>query len=70
MKDIYAYVRSDMNERILVVLNKSESKQKLKLEMPEVYNISQINNLQKNEITEFKDEIEINPKTRIIYQLL
>ncbi len=34
----YAYIRSDMNERVLVVLNKSEEKQKVQLNIPQVYN--------------------------------
>ncbi len=68
--NIYAYVRSDLNERILVVLNKSESEQYLHLEIPERYNIAKINNLKNNEITEFNNNIEINSKSWGIYQLL
>jgi len=37
----YAYIRSDMNERVLVVLNKSEGKQKVKLNIPPMYNLSE-----------------------------
>jgi glycosidase len=39
-KNIYAYVRSDMNERILVVLNKSENMQMIKINLPDIYNLS------------------------------
>jgi glycosidase len=37
----YAYIRSDMNERILVVLNKSEEKQKVQLNIPQIYNLTE-----------------------------
>jgi glycosidase len=39
-KNIYSYVRSDMNERILVVLNKSENVQMIKINLPDIYNLS------------------------------
>jgi len=39
-KNVYAYVRSDMNERILVILNKSENEQLINLNLPEIYNLS------------------------------
>jgi cyclomaltodextrinase len=38
-KNIYAYIRSDMNERILVVLNKSENEQLIDLNLPTIYNL-------------------------------
>lgn len=38
-KNIYAYIRSDMNERILVILNKSEKEQQINLTLPSIYNI-------------------------------
>jgi glycosidase len=44
-KNIYAYIRSDMNERILVILNKSEKEQKVILQLPEVYNLKQATNV-------------------------
>jgi glycosidase len=34
---IYAYIRSDMNERVLVVLNKTPENVKVKLSLPEFY---------------------------------
>lgn len=39
-ENIYAYLRSDMNERILTVINKGSSKQNLELDLPENYHIS------------------------------
>jgi len=38
-KNIYTYIRSDMNERILVVLNKGENEQMINLNLPEFYNL-------------------------------
>ena len=38
-EDIYAYIRSDFNERVLVVLNKSEEKQSVELNMPAIYKL-------------------------------
>ena len=43
--DIYAYVRSDMNERLLVVLNKSNNKKSVSLQLPEQFNAISITNL-------------------------
>jgi glycosidase len=37
----YAYIRSDMNERVLVILNKSEEMQKIKLNIPPMYNLTE-----------------------------
>lgn len=36
-ENIYAFVRSDFNERILVVLNKNEETQSVELRLPQVY---------------------------------
>ncbi len=36
--NIFAYVRSDMNERVLIVLNKSEESKTVSLSLPVVYN--------------------------------
>ncbi|MGB5530164.1 MAG: alpha-amylase family glycosyl hydrolase [Ignavibacteriaceae bacterium] len=44
-KNIYAYLRSDMNERILVVLNKSENKQKASLDLPSFYDLKTSKNI-------------------------
>jgi len=38
-KNIYAYVRSDMNERILVIINKSEMEQSVDLTLPAIYSV-------------------------------
>jgi cyclomaltodextrinase / maltogenic alpha-amylase / neopullulanase len=39
---VYAYVRSDFNERLLVILNKSEVTQEVALDLPEIYNARQL----------------------------
>lgn len=36
----YIYIRSDMNERILTIINKSYKQQKIKINFPEFYNIN------------------------------
>jgi cyclomaltodextrinase len=37
----YAYIRSDINERVMVVLNKSDEKQKVQLNIPQMYNLTE-----------------------------
>jgi len=44
-KNIYAYIRSDMNERILVVLNKSMKEQTISLGLPVIYTIRKATDL-------------------------
>lgn len=44
-ENIFAYIRSDMNERILVVLNKNENKQKVELQLPNFYKINSVSDL-------------------------
>jgi glycosidase len=51
---IYAYLRSDMNERILVILNKSESAQPLDLHLPEMYDVRSLTNIITGEEIEVK----------------
>ncbi len=59
--NIYAYLRSDMNERILVILNKSEEKQKLDLILPAVYDLkSAVDLISEREFKIINDKLEIN----------
>lgn len=44
-KNIYVYLRSDMNERILTVVNKSEEGQKVDLKFPKEYKLSKATDL-------------------------
>ena len=54
-KNCYSYIRSDMNERILVVINKSEKEQTLKLAIPQFYNSSTAINLFDNSELKLSD---------------
>lgn len=51
-ENIYAYVRSDFNERILVILNKSDKEESVNLVLPEIYKA--------NKLTDLIDGSEIN----------
>jgi glycosidase len=39
-ENIFAYIRSDMKERVLVVLNKSNSAENIEINFPGIYNLS------------------------------
>ncbi len=56
-KNIYAYVRSDMNERILVVINKSEMEQNVDLTLPAIYSVRGANELITGESLQVKDNV-------------
>ncbi|MDX2129998.1 MAG: alpha-amylase family glycosyl hydrolase [Chloroherpetonaceae bacterium] len=43
--DLFAYLRSDMNERILVILNKSLNERSLQLELPSIYGVKGVQTL-------------------------
>jgi cyclomaltodextrinase len=47
---VYAYVRSDFNERLLVVLNKTERTQEIILHLPEIYQTQLLIDVQSGEI--------------------
>jgi acetolactate synthase small subunit len=44
-ENIYAYVRSDFNERILVILNKSDKKESVNIILPEIYKAKKLTDL-------------------------
>jgi glycosidase len=71
-ENIYAYLRSDFNERILVVLNKSNEEQKVQLSLPHIYNISFLKDLNTNENMSIKNiaAIPVSAKSWEIYQLI
>jgi glycosidase len=48
-KDVWAYLRSDLNERILVVLNKSDMPQKMSVKFPSFYYAKTVRDLQTDE---------------------
>ncbi len=53
-ENIYSFIRSDMNERILVILNKNKDEQVVKIDIPAFYKITKAKDLFSN------DELEIN----------
>ncbi len=53
-KNIYAYLRSDMNERILTIINKSDDRQKVDLTLPRVYKLTKATDLISGEEFEVK----------------
>lgn len=62
-KNIFAYIRSDMNERIMVVLNKNSAEQKIDLTLPVYYAAKNITDLitgEKVTITDNKVTVPVN----------
>lgn len=57
--NIYAYLRTDMNEQLLIVLNKSTDKQNIKIDIPKMYNIRKISDINSGE--------EINLEKNSVY---
>ena len=57
----YAYIRSDMNERVLVVLNKSEVTQNIQLSTPRMYNLTEAVDLSDgNSYSIINDELNLD----------
>jgi len=56
-KNIYAYIRSDMNERILVILNKSEMEQIAELTLPAIYSVRESSDLIGGESLQVKNNV-------------
>ncbi len=61
-KNIYAYMRSDMNERVIVVLNKSKKPERAEFVLPAFFDIDFITNIQ----TGAKIPVERNSASLII----
>lgn len=60
-KDVLAYLRSDLNERILVVLNKSDAPQKVSAKFPSFYYAKKMRDLQTDDASEIiNDEVSIS----------
>jgi glycosidase len=71
-KNCYAYIRSDLNERILTVINKSENEKVLELTLPPVYNLKTALNLldeSESAVTDSKLTVRISPIGYKIYKL-
>ncbi|WKZ69697.1 MAG: alpha-amylase family glycosyl hydrolase [Melioribacteraceae bacterium] len=56
-ENIFAYIRSYMNERILVVINKNENPQNVELNLPPVYNANEIVNLTSDEVIRLSNSV-------------
>jgi cyclomaltodextrinase / maltogenic alpha-amylase / neopullulanase len=54
-KNVYVYMRSDLNERIIVALNKDKSQQTVQLTLPPVYNLQSCEDLLSNKKYEVKE---------------
>jgi glycosidase len=51
----YAYIRSDMNERMLVVLNKSDNEQMIELNIPQIYDVKNAEGLSNGKLHKLSD---------------
>ncbi len=69
-KNIYAYVRSDMNERILVILNKSEKEQQINLTLPAIYSVRVIHDLISGESLQVNNSVVTANISGISYLIL
>jgi glycosidase len=68
----YIYLRSDMNERVMVALNKSEDKSSFEINLPEYYNMKHAVNLLTNEainIVDNKIPVSLNGLSWSMYKL-
>ena len=48
-ENIFAYIRSDLNERVLIILNKSKDVQNLEIELPDIYKAEALTDLNTGE---------------------
>ncbi len=59
-ENCYAYLRSDLNERVLVALNKSRDDEKMNIALPEVYNLKKAKDLSGEEFEINDNELQLN----------
>lgn len=69
-ENIYAYLRSDMNERIIVVVNKNSNQQKIELTLPGIYKVSKAKDLVNSNEFEIKNNKLVINVNRIGYLIL
>lgn len=70
--NVFAYLRSDFNERILVILNKSDEKQNVEIPLPKIYSVRKAVILEDNSSIECKDgkiNVELNSRGWIFLKL-
>jgi glycosidase len=68
----YSFIRSDFDERVLVVLNKSDEKQNLTLSLPSVYSVAKAVNLVDGSVLKIdagKLTVELSPRGWVIIKL-
>jgi glycosidase len=71
-ENIYAYLRSDMNERVLIIVNKNSNQQKIKLTLPGIYNVTKAKNLidgNEFDVKNNKFDVNVNGVQYLILQL-
>lgn len=71
-ENIYAYLRSDMNERILVIVNKNSSEQNVSYSLPAVYKTSKAKDLvsgKEFDVKNNKFDVNVNGIKYLILQL-
>jgi len=59
-ENIYAYIRSDMNERILVVINKSNESQNIIISIPSSYGVGVLVDLITNDTYNYSNKISLD----------
>lgn len=60
-ENIYAYLRSDMNERVLIIINKNHNPTEVSLPLPEIYKIKSATDLvSKKDFSVLDNEISLN----------
>jgi glycosidase len=72
-ENIYAYMRSDMNERLLVILNKDSNSQELLINIPISYDVTELVSLKDNnkvKVDNNKTSIEIDSWDWQVYQII
>lgn len=70
-ENIYAYTRSDMNERLLVMINKSSEMQSVKLELPLYFTkTNEVQDLTSGKVSSSNESINIAPMSYKIYKIL
>jgi alpha-amylase len=71
-KNVYAYTRSDLNERLLIILNKSTRRNSTKIELPSVYRASKLVSLidgKELKVKSNKATIKLDGQEYNIYQI-
>jgi glycosidase len=71
-ENIYAYLRSDMNERVLIIVNKNSNQQNVEFTLPGMYKITEAKNLvdgKEFDMMNNKFDVNINGIQYLILQL-